>query len=106
MNFHCAEATGRLTVAALDTEVRVDGEGASDFAGDGIGRTLAGAGRAPDTLVFIDGIGDEVTALAGGAVVAINVSFKLIPEIPNGGENRVGRCLAETAKGAVFNGVA
>ena len=106
MYFHCAEAAGRLTVAALDTEFGVDLERALELAGDGIRRALAGAGRTADTLVFVDGVGDEVAALAGGAVVLTDVGFELIAEVPDGREDRVRGRLTETAERAVLDGVA
>ena len=63
---------------------------------DGIHRTFLGTQSTADTLV-VDCIGDQVHALAGGTM-ACNMSFIFFPEIMEGGENRVGRRLAQTTK--------
>ena len=72
-------------------------------AGDGLGGAVLGALAATDALIGVDDILHELLADAGAALLVHDVLHILIPEVVEGGEDGVGRGLAEAAEGAVLD---
>ena len=94
----CAELAGGLTGAALDALLGVDDVRLLELARDRSDRTLACAERAALALVGVDRVGDEFRALAGAALLVLDVLHVFIHEVLERGLDRVRGRLAETAE--------
>ena len=101
----CAELAGGLAGAALDALLGVDDVRLLELARDRPDRALAGAERAALALVGINRVGDELRALAGAALLVVDVLHVFVHEVLERGLDRVRGRLAETAERGLAHGV-
>ena len=110
LNGNSAELAVADTGAALDALGGVDDHGGELVAGgdvvgaeDGVDGAALGALAAADALLGVDDVAHQLLADAGAALLVDHVLHVLVPEVVEGGEDRVGRGLAEAAEGAVLD---
>ena len=72
--------------------------GVLDRAGNSVDGALARAERAALALLGFDDVADELRALAGGALLILDVGHVFVHEVSQGRLNGVGRRLTETAE--------
>ena len=72
--------------------------GILDRAGNGVDGALARAERAALALLGFDDVADELRALAGGALLVLDVGHVFVHEVSQGRLDGVGRRLTETAE--------
>ena len=93
-----AKLAARDALTALDALGLVDYVGVLDRAGDRIDGALACAERAALALLGLDDVADELRALAGGALLVLDVGHVFVHEVLQGRLDGVGRRLAEAAE--------
>ena len=103
VNIDCTELTAGDTLAAADTGVGIDDVRLLLLAGDGLCGALTSAEATADALLFVDGVGQQIHALLGGALLVVDVSLVFVTEVTDGGQNRVGSSLAQAAQCAVLD---
>ena len=94
----CAELAGSLAGSALDALLGVDDVRILELASNRSDRALAGAERAALALVGVDLVGHELRALAGTALLVLDVLHVLIHEVLERGLDRVRGRLTKTAE--------
>ena len=77
-----------------------------DGTGNCANRALARTSRTALTLFRIDDVAQQALADAGGALLVNDVSNILVPEVLQGGQDRVGSRLAEGAQRGALDMVA
>ena len=93
-----AKLAARDALTALDALGLVDYVGVLDRAGDRIDGALACAERAALALLGLNDVADELRALAGGALLVLDVGHVFVHEVLQGRLDGVGRRLAEAAE--------
>ena len=68
-------------------------------AGDGVHGAVLGALTAADAGIGLNGEANQLLTDTGGTALLHDVGDVLIPEIPQGGQNRVGRGLPQSTQG-------
>ena len=84
--------------ATLRADRLVDKMGLLALPADRLDRAILQTDHAAGAFFSIDGIGQERPAHLGRTLFMTDMGLILVPEIPDGGQNRVWRRLPETAK--------
>ena len=109
IDLHSAEFTDIVTDAAFDAFILDNLVRLVFFPDDGIRSAVASAEITAvsdiDTGVFIDGVDVEVPADMGGTFFVLDVGFVFISEILHGGQDGVGRCVAQSAESRILDGM-
>lgn len=70
---------------------------------DALHRALPGADSAAGTFGRVNGDGQQRRTFMGGTFLIPDVGLILLPEIPNGGQDRVGRGLAQATQRTILD---